>query len=275
MNSRFFSPKSIFGVDFSGAAKPANRIWISQGIIRRGNLYFQGCFPLSHLVGSSADRERCYQALRGLAVRYPESAWGLDFPFSLPVKCISESDWTTFVRNFARRFPSPEHFRQFCRQVQGQRELKRATDTISRAPFSPYNLRVYRQTYFGIRELLAPLLNAESIRVLPMQHPAAGKAWFLEVCPASSLKKLGIYRPYKGRRKQQRERRQAIFDFLLKSFPIATQIYELKEIVAENAGGDALDSLLGALIVFQVFKHPRELFPQALEAISIEGHVYF
>lgn len=80
--------------------------------------------------------------------------------------------WEDFVRSFAERCSDPQHFKEACRAADGGRELKRVTDKESHTPFSPYNLWLYRQTYFGIRDLLRPLVHDGLVSVLRMQNQA-------------------------------------------------------------------------------------------------------
>ena len=70
-------------------------------------------------------------------------------------------------------------------------------------PFAAYNLRIYRQTFYGVRDVLAAAVARQAAAVIPMQEYAANKAWIVEACPASTLKSLGVYRPYKGATKAQ------------------------------------------------------------------------
>jgi hypothetical protein len=52
---------------------------------------------------------------------------------------------------------------------------------------------LFRQTCFGIRSVLAPLVRDGLVSVVPMQRPAADKPWLLEICPASTLKARNLY----------------------------------------------------------------------------------
>jgi hypothetical protein len=152
-------PCRIYGVDFSGAAKAGNKIWITSGVIEGKALRVEACHRAADLPGSSQDRDRCLAALRDFIRQGEASAFGLDFPFGLPRALIQEDCWEDFIFSFSNRYPDPEAFREACRAVAGGSELKRVTDRESHTPFSPYNIRLYRQTYFGIRDVLGPLLR--------------------------------------------------------------------------------------------------------------------
>ncbi len=224
-------------------------IWIASGTR-------QGClFVLQHvrrgdqLLGSSLEREVCYPALVRWIRSQGNSAIGFDFPFGLPQRLMAAENWRDFVLGFEERFPDAHQFRRWCRRRYPDRELKRLTDVAARTPFSPYNLRMFRQTYWGIRAVLAPLVATRSARVLPMQCPVAGIPWLLETCPASTLKDLDLYRRYKGKNLNQRAARAEIFRALEVLGLLRSRDGRLTGIVTENAGGDALDAVVAAVAV--------------------------
>lgn len=266
---------SIYGVDFSGAAAAGNRIWITACQIKNGRLHVQECLPAAKFLKCSSERKQCLQVFREFVARQQGTAFGMDFPFSLPAEMIEENTWLQFVVNFKSRYPDVEDFRQKCREYSAAPELKRLTDIESQAPFSPYNLWVYKQTYYGIADLLAPLITSEKAVVLPMQNPAGNKPLILEICPASILKRLGLYSPYKGRQAREQQHRQKILDFVLNSDAITLAKESLRERILQNTGGDALDSFITACRLFELLKTPTEIFPQDESKYRVEGLVYF
>lgn len=110
--------------------------------------------------------------------------------------------------------PFRESFREWCRRRAAGKKLRRQTDWDNKAPFAPYNLRVYRQTFYGLRNLLAPLVATGRASVLPMQAPAPNLPWLVEAYPACLLKAAGQYRPYKGPGDRQRVAREGIVEHL-------------------------------------------------------------
>jgi hypothetical protein len=208
------------------------------------------------------------------------SAIGLDFPFGLPAELVEETGWEAFVRSFATRYPTPQSFREGCTAAAAGRELKRITDREWRTPFSPYNLRLYRQTYHGIRDLLEPLVRAGSVCVLPMQPAVAGRPWLLEICPASTLKwlesstrrKLSV--PYKRRTDQHRAARRRILRAIEARRDLAVPDPTVRAAILDDPGGDALDSVLAAWAAFRAASRPHLLNQVDNEAYMIEGSVY-
>lgn len=70
----------------------------------------------------------------------------------------------------------------------------------------------------------------------------------LEICPASTLRASGLYGSYKGRSEAHRIARQSILDRLPGPRPFRTGNEQVREKAIENAGGDALDSIIAAAV---------------------------
>jgi hypothetical protein len=151
-------PRRVYGVDFSGAADAGKKIWFTQGVSEGGSLHIEACYQGADLPDSGVRRDRCLAALRDLIARETDSAIGLDFPFGLPRELVKMDTWEDFALSFPDRYASPEVFRETCCATTDGSELKRVTDRESHTPFSPYNIRLYRQTYFGISDVLAPVV---------------------------------------------------------------------------------------------------------------------
>ncbi|NIV12687.1 MAG: hypothetical protein GWN62_15835 [Aliifodinibius sp.] len=268
-------PWKIYGVDFSGATSAGKYIWLSCCEVSETKLLVHNCISIENLTGCGPGRDGSIDALRQFVAAQTKSMFGFDFPFSIPAKFINAGSWTNFVLNFSEDFSSAEKFRQFCRDRSANVELKRVTDRESRVPFSPYNLRIYRQTYYGIRDLLAPLMRKNNICVLPMHKLLADKPLILETCPASFLKRMNRYHPYKGKAQRENQNRKQIVEFLIDEKNVQLVGNQLKSLVLENHSGDALDSLLAACILFDLHQYPERLYPPMKSEYFLEGYVYF
>lgn len=265
-------PRRIHGIDFSGAADAGRRIWIASGAIESGRLHIDACRRADTLPGSSHERDVCLAALRSFIAGEKACAVGLDFPFGLPASLMDASSWDDFIHSFPNRYPGPQEFRAHCMRTAGGAERKRATDSESRAPFSPYNLRLYRQTYHGIRDVLYPLVRDRQACVLPMQRAQSGKPWLLEICPASTLKQLNLYRPYKGSTRAHHLARRYILSTIGArrdvSISRATQ-----PMLLSDSNGDALDSVIAAYVASRTVRDPERLTPQD-RLHTLEGYIY-
>jgi hypothetical protein len=265
----------IYGVDFSGARDAGDRIWIASGLVEEDALRIEACCRARELPGSARDRGRCLEVLRGFVAREKDAAFGFDFPFGLPRELVPQDGWDDFVLSFPEAYVSPEAFRRLCWEDAERCELRRVTDQDSKAPLSPYNLRLYRQTYYGIHDVLHPLVRDRLVCVLPMQPMCPDMPWVLEICPASTLKreKLYGYRPYKGRADTCRANRKVILGRLrAASLMIPERV--VRSTILEDRGGDALDSVVAAWAVFRALHYPGFPSVAGSSAYAIEGYVY-
>jgi hypothetical protein len=264
----------IFGVDFSGATDAGKKVWIACGVNEGTRLCIVECMRGDTLPGSAAGRERCLAALRDLIAAESACAFGLDFPFGLPRVLVAQADWKDFILSFPTMYPDAEAFRQACRSAAEGREHRRLTDRQSRTPFSPYNLRLYRQTYFGLREVLYPLVRDRQAAVLPMQRPCRDKAWVLEICPASTLKREGLYPSYKGPGQQHLAARHRILERMEASGALSIASASLRSKILADPTGDALDSAIAAFATFRTVTDPDRLASGDNIAYRLEGYVY-
>jgi len=253
-------------VDFSGAKDAGKKIWIASGELRDGTLEIRSCLSARSLFDCGTDRQGCLEALRDFVEKQKASVIGMDFPFGLPRELVKNLKWETFVRSFARSYPNPEAFRSACLGAAQGAELRRMTDWEAQSPMSPYNLRLYRQTYYGIAQVLAPLVRRGSACVLPMQKARPGKPWILEVCPASTLKRLGLYTSYKDSTVKKGAARRRILKRLEKLGMTYKKAEPLRSSILSNGGGDALDSVVIAFAVSRLLRKPDQC--------RIEGYIY-
>lgn len=238
---------TVFGVDFSGALQAGRKIWIARGLAAGTTLEITSCTRAAELPNSTADRAQSLQALRSL-IAGTTATFGIDVPFSLPLGLLDELPWEQFIGEFAVRYPTADAFRAACVAAANGRELKRQTDRATGTPFAAYNLRLYRQTYYGVSELLAPLILAGQARGLPFQLQNAQLPSLVEICPAATLKREHLYRPYKGRGPALRLARAQLLAALTPRFGLMMSA-GLREQLLTDHEGDALDSVIAACAV--------------------------
>ncbi len=266
------------GVDFSGAKDAGKKIWIAT-LLQGGNqLRLESLRQAKDLPGGSSQRYSALSALvASISHAQPGSVVGMDFPFSLPLRLLGTETWEDFITTLGQRYDSPVGFRRLLRQRANKPELRRETDKKARTPFSPYNLRLYKQTFFGIQDVLLPLIQSNSARILPMQQPAESVPSVVEVCPASTLKdkKAELYKHYKGKEDTARYNRECILRWLeTDSLSAVSLSLGDRERIVDDNGGDALDSLIAATAAFWASKDllPKEL--QLNPLYQLEGYVY-
>ncbi len=266
--------RRVLGVDFSGAVDAGNKIWIADAIVTKTGIEIRSCRRARDLPGGAPDRDRALRALADHLALQADAVAGLDFPFSLPCSLIREASWEDFVAGFAARYPTPESFRADCTGRGAGRELKRRTDVEARVPFSAYNLRLYRQTYWGIRDVLHKLIASDGARVIPIQTPRAGAPVIAEICPASILKREGLYFSYKGRGPALHAARASIVEQLIARRALREPGAPVLSELLDDTGGDALDAVIAAIGAARVIADPGTMRPRD-DLDRIEARVYF
>ena len=215
-------------------------------------------------------------ALVNLIKSTPMAAFGMDFPFGLPACLLNEQNWDEFVLAFPSHFTDPDDFKRKCFANAGNRELRRRTDDEAHTPFSPYNLRLYKQTYYGISEVLLPIVQDKSARVLPFHNPINGKPSILEICPASTLKGLELNgATYKGRSDACRNNRRKILDAIERKCSINIDGAKIRNRIIEDKGGDALDSVIAGAATYNAIRNEDTFIPNDKGRWKVEGYVYF
>lgn len=272
LTSDLHCDQHFYGVDFSGAANAGSHIWIAQGIVQAEALVITGCRQARDLTGGGVERAVALPALCSLIAAAGSAVFGMDFPFSLPERLIQQEAWQTFAEAFAETYPDAESFRAQCRALTDGRELKRRTDVETATPFCAYNLRMYRQTYYGIRDVLAPLVRDGAAAVLPMQRVIAGKPLLLEVCPAVLLKARGLYFPYKGPGAALMHARRDLLESLTADHRLRVP-EELRDRLIADTHGDALDSVIAAYGAF-LAAVADPTFATISPDYQLEGKVY-
>jgi len=265
-------PRRVIGVDFSGANDAGRKIWIAEAKRQRGNrLKVIDLRPACELPGSGVDPQRAIAALGAHIVREPDTIAGFDFPFTLPAPVIDRPSWDAFLEDFAARFPDPDAFRQWALQRASGRELRRAADREAKTPFNSYNLRIYRQTWWGIAHLLGPLVVGGLAVVRPYHPmPAKPRPILIEACPASSLKSIGFYPAYKGRAGAHRLERKAVLRKLIAIGAVDRPAPAIERTILDNSGGDALDAVIAAIATAH-----SKVEDDIDMSLRIEGAIYF
>lgn len=259
----------ILGIDFSGASDAGNKIWIAEGRKSAKPFRLDTLLPAAHLPGGSRQLEPAIAALRAYICSEAETIAGCDFPFSLPTSLVGAHNWTDFVALFPQRFTDPAAFHDRCHREADGHELKRLTDRIERTPFCSYNLRLYRQGWWGIAHLLHPLLAAKAIVVRPQQKLRAGRPVLIEVCPASSLRRWSCYSSYKGNETRHRRARRLIIERLIEFDLLLTPSPRFMRQLIENPGGDALDAIIAAIAAAKA-----DISKAGSRVERLEGRVY-
>ncbi|MBN8729315.1 MAG: DUF429 domain-containing protein [Acidobacteria bacterium] len=233
---------TVYGIDFSGARDAARRTWIARidgGAITWVKREAELGEPLVQFLASA-----------GCVV-------GIDAPLSLPAE-LMDGGWEHWARGFSESFRNADAFRADCQQ-RSANEKKRAVEREAKVPFASWNLRLYRQTWRVMSELVSPLLGEGRHVVAPQQAPRPGATTLIEVCPASTLQHLGLRVPYKGPGAQLWAAREEL-----------ARAFEAPALVVDDPGGDALDSVIAARVAAQALRAG-----DWHEPVPGEGRIYY
>jgi hypothetical protein len=226
----------LHGVDFSGAdAGGAAKIrMVSRDLSTPGaELRLQGRF----------DRRGLVRRIVELVGDGRPHLVRIDAPFGLPLETLRragvEPSWRAMAAWLAA-FGSPRRWRSELRATD-RKEPRRACDQALHTPMAPMNLRVFKQTWTLIAEVLLPLAEA-GVRIEPVVGGDAGVT-VCEGCPASLLRLLGWPdRGYKGQGEPPRRVRAELLRRLdRQGVKVPRDMAEAAEVDAE---GDLLDAML-------------------------------
>ena len=248
----------LHGVDFSGAdAGGAAKIrMVSRDLhAPRAAVKLDGRF----------DRKGLVRRILGLRQDGRAHLVRIDAPSGLPLDTLRtlavEPTWAAMAAWLAG-FGSPRLWRSQVRAAD-RREPRRACDAAFRTPMAPMNLRVFKQTFTLIAEVLCPLAEA-GVRIEPV-HAGGGELTVCEGCPASVLRLKGWPdHGYKGEGEPPRTVRADILRRLQQREKLVLAP-EMASAAEADPEGDLLDAIL-------LVTDPMQWVPPS-EA-RVEGWVY-
>ena len=210
----------VHGVDFSGADSGGSaKIRIAEReLVSRSAVTIRG----------RVDRHGLRAAILDSLQDGREHLWRIDAPFGLPLECFAnerpsgmhegELSWRV-VADWVATFDSAREWRSAMREL-SRREPRRACDRVLHTPLAPMNLRVFKQTFTVIKDILVPLADA-GVAIMPVWMPATNAksgAPLVRVCesgPASILhNRAWPAKGYKGTGEPPRARREEIVRLL-------------------------------------------------------------
>ncbi|MBL0276667.1 MAG: DUF429 domain-containing protein [Anaeromyxobacter sp.] len=251
----------VVGIDWSGAADASRKVWAATIVLHPSGPRLESV----RRPFSERGPEAVSSVLGTWLSRGEYDVAGLDFCFGLEASHLSRLGLPTegpsrLGREVARAFCTPEELRAAV-----VTEKKRDTDEKSDAPFAPTNLRMYKQTYWGLRAL------AETPATLP-PWSFAGDRVVVEVLPAAVARWLGCTSTYKGRGEVAKNQRKDLLARLSSATGMAVGPDDAKQIV-EDEEGDACDAVLAALAAASAWAASFSGAPPSAAA-SGEGWIY-
>jgi len=246
-------PQSVYGVDFSGAARAGETIWVARLRSRRAFPWaVAGLWRLADRTGR-AERAAALAALVRWITRTHSAVWGFDFPFGLPVG-LGFGGWPGVVRAVSRWDGGAYAFGVECvtraEALFGTKHIRRQTDGL--APFDPVHYRVIYQTFHGIRDVLGPLRADPATAVLPFQDASAAgvRRVAIETCTTAALKSWGLpHQRYKEPTAATVSRTgRAVRQTILRGLkPFVEVPSPIRRVIMADPGGDALDAVVASV----------------------------
>jgi len=274
-----------FGIDFSADQNRAGRkAWIAELGGDGDTPRLVRCDTLCGWTGGPATRSEAHAALVDWVAQLGPCVIGCDFPFGLPaVHLPPEANWVQWLKTFDPD-PDPSQPLVFWREAQQQvqratggtrRELRRTTDTLTKTPMAPLNRRVFFQTFFGVRDVLRPLVAQGGATVAPMMPAHPGKPTLIEVCPGSWLKQHPTLdaQGYKGSTGNAKRGRDAIVRWLRREAGVDMP-ERLARQLRQDPEADAIDAALSAWCAWRHRDRLQEIPAAHRDDALREGWVY-
>jgi hypothetical protein len=272
-----------FGVDFSGAKLAGRNTWIAECVRSKKRLVLNSLQSLEALAGT-AERGPALRHLVSLVRASTAAAWGMDFPFGLPVELFPPAFPWTRQFGFLAEYGDDAYAcgLECVRRSKTHSDvfhIRRHTDTDAKTPFDCYHYRIIYQTFFGMRDVINPLRRSPGTCVLPFQYArleTADRVVF-ESCPSSTLKKLGLpHQNYKqptgGPLTAKRRRvKRVILDHMATRVEIPPSPYRA---IMRNPGGDSLDAVIAAVGAYISFHSVDHVSIDRHPRYRREGHLY-
>jgi hypothetical protein len=218
MNDEFAPPTVVYGVVYGGEEGGADEearvstgtkegmevqmgtertTWVTRGVVTDDGLSIDRCAPAAEWFETSDAPATTPTLTTFLADLPPTAAAGLDFPFGLPEGVVVEETWEAFLRELPAWCDTPADLRRRCEHrvhlIDGSSDARlRGTDAPLSA-MSPFDERIVASTYFGLRDVLRPLVLSDSVRVPPMTPPRSDRPFVIEVYPAGTLVDLDLF----------------------------------------------------------------------------------
>lgn len=230
------------GIDWSGGANAGKKIWAAYIAASGDGLVLEDVHRPFHEI---PDRASVRARFADWVTRTSATAFGFDFCFGVSRRQLPalraalgaafrpKASPVELGALIAKHFPTAEAFRAACGP-----EAKRDTDKLRRSPFAPTNLRMYRQTWFGLS-----CLGTLSEQAVPPW--SMGERAIVEVLPALLARGFKV-RSYKGESLDARAARETLLDEIQARMAITKM---QRAMLVEDTEADAIDAVLAALAV--------------------------
>jgi Protein of unknown function (DUF429) len=254
--------ETVLGVDFSGARLAGKTAWMSEISVDRDRLTLRSLANLETR-SKSAERGHVMRWLVGAIGDSKHALWGIDAPFGLPVELFGKRQNWRAQLDFVSTWKGDaitwgRHLAQRSLAEFGVMHVRRETDRVMRTPFDCYHYRIVHQTFHAMRDVLLPLTHQRTTAVIPFDYARleGAERVVIEACPSSTLLRLGLPRrgykqPEGGKITPDRRKvRKRILEELSRHVTLEASHVQ---VMVNDPGGDAMDSVLAAVGAFESF----------------------
>jgi hypothetical protein len=191
------------------------------------------------------DRRGLLDRIRASATDGNVHFWRIDAPVGMPMSTLEShevrGDWLA-VAEWMESFGGARPWRAALRSIE-RTEPRRVADHDARTPMAPMNLRVFKQTWTLVCEVLLPLAREGQVSIEPMRPLRGATVSVGEGCPASVLQRRGWpSRAYKGQGEPPQRVREEILR-RLRGAGVRTSAAVERQ-AAEDIEGDIVDALV-------------------------------
>jgi hypothetical protein len=261
--------ETIYGVDFSASSNDSgHKTWLTEAHPdENGVLQVQRVeCAADALDGDPTSREKTLSGLVDYLGSESDAVVGFDFPFSLSSEVVSEffevDAWSGLVEAFPEEWSDPKEMFHAVNDAEVN-DTRRTDD--EHGGQDPTGWRIKTQTYYGIRDVLAPLVEDHGARVGSLHEVGEGPL-LLETYPAAVFADNDLHRDgYKDVPEPSREKRTENLRGLQHRGVSIPEYYA--EVARHN--DDALDSIAAAFGAW----HPHSEIDVS-EDRGVEGRIY-
>ena len=272
--------RTVYGVDFSGARLAGLNAWVSTLDVKSNTITHLA--RLGDLAGSDARDDVMAYLVRSI-LDSTNALWAMDFPFALPIEVVDAG--ATFVDQLAYLRSQPDDAYAFGRLCVDRAlaaghnmHVRRQTDRDTKTPFDCYHYRIICQTFYGMRQVMAPLHGTAGTIIPPFDRmDRSFERAVVEACPGSTLKRWGVphnnyKQPAGGPLEPKRIRnRKLILAELAKHVTVDAGTVRK---IQRNGGGDALDAVLAAVGGWESWQVTDAKAMQKQARYRREGRIY-
>ncbi len=271
-------PRRVYGVSLGFGEEAGRDSWVCRATPGADGIRIESVASIATMPGGATRRDDAYRVLTAKLLEVPRSAWGIDAPFSSPLRKPREAPVATGISEHWLTLLSA------AMEADSLDEFLASSVVADRAGDRGRLERLYRVA----RGVLAParaqgpvaVLPFDPLPLLPAGTPPAMLArapsiYVLEVLPSRLLEVLERETggPVNGSSRAP-EGRETLLRLLHSGGQIRPMARKLRAQIVESDGGRAFDAVLAAVAAWRGYRTHDHSRLHADPRTGHEGHVY-